>query len=274
MNSYDQKFQEQVAQRRQMADARQRFLDQMYARMEAEERQRQAEEQQAATAGKKDWFGDAAGGFAAGGWVGAIVGTAKGQLDAYRQRKAEGQGDMEAFGNTVFDTPFGKAGDVASLGGANLGRRLTTGHWNKTDEGVGHALTDADVMNGIAGYNRQKGVNAQNRANTSVARSRTMDDMYGAQRMSGINSQNAEMYGLNAPQPTRRDTAIQQQQLGYSAGPSAAELYQASMSTPGEIGTEQGRTGRYDEEMLGRYGEEMAPQKRRLWGYEGSPQNY
>lgn len=166
MPTYDERFQSQLAQRRKMADARERFINMIYTRMEAEELQRQQEEDQAEAAEKKNWFNDASswaskgsaiggaigpGAAAWGALIGGIAGTVKGQGEAYGQRRKEGQGRMEAFGNTSFDTPFGEAGDVGVgvlTGGANNAlRKGTTGEWSNQDQGV---QVDEDFLTNTA----------------------------------------------------------------------------------------------------------------------------
>lgn len=104
-----------IAKIRNAAYARQRFLDMMYARTEAEEAERQAAADSELAASNKNWMdegmqGAAMGGSVGGPWgalVGGIVGTIGGQKKAYDQRRKEGKGRFESFWRTSFDTPFG-----------------------------------------------------------------------------------------------------------------------------------------------------------------------
>jgi hypothetical protein len=113
---------------RDAAAARQRFLDMMYAKTEAEEAQRKAEADQAESDKKLNWFDDASKGAmygsAAGPWgtlIGAAAGTMYGQYQAMKERKKQGQNWWQAFGNTIGDTPFGFNVGAATIPGAGDG---------------------------------------------------------------------------------------------------------------------------------------------------------
>ena len=134
MPTYDERFQDQVKRRQAQSDARQRFLDMIYARMEAEENARVQGERSTESANRLNWFDDASKGAAMGSafgpfgaLAGGIVGTAKGQIEAYRERG----GGAKAFAQTIFDTPFGfnLAGgkSYGSLGGGTMENLIGAG---------------------------------------------------------------------------------------------------------------------------------------------------
>jgi hypothetical protein len=168
----EQERAQMMARMEQMMRIRQKYTDDLELQRQAEEQKRiQAENQE-----KKNWMTDTAQGASmgmsvGGPWgalAGGIIGTAKGQYEAYQQRRKEGQSGMKAFGNTAFDTPFGAVGDVASLGGANLLRKATTGSWTKTDEGM--ALTPESAQQFAMMGGRAVGSRMQNNTNMDRAK--------------------------------------------------------------------------------------------------------
>jgi hypothetical protein len=189
MSTYNDRYQEQLAEVRRISDARQRFLDMVYARMEAEEAARQQEAAQAESSGKLNWFDNAFSGArtgatigAAGGPVGAawgalaggIVGTAGGMREAYGERRKRGDGMFSAFGSTVGDTPFGVNPGAATMGAWGKGKFLDRGAFTSDSYGnlFGSGGEDA-IGTGGAIY----GAHAKEQARTSTAKDRQKEEL-------------------------------------------------------------------------------------------------
>lgn len=154
MADYGQRREQALGRLRELVAARQRWDDMNFQRMEAEEKRLKDEAYQAERKEKLNWFDDAAQGAAMGGsvggpWgalVGGAIGTMKGQRDAYQQRKKEGQGGFEAFGNTIGDTPFGlNIGASARNDFKDFGEKESYG-----------SLTDETMMNMGRAYGSSK----------------------------------------------------------------------------------------------------------------------
>lgn len=206
MSSYDERFQEQLGQARSVADARQKFLDMIYARMEAEENARMAEEQNAEQAGKLNWFDDAAKGAqmgsAMGPWgalAGGVIGTIKGQKESY---DARGGGGLKGYLQTAFDTPFG----VNLAGG-------------KSHQSLGGGTMDS--MIGAAGT--AYGVKQRNDAMKSPAA-----DIQARERLKQRELAVTGGPGYMAPQARMGyDRPVSSQRTGFDVDTSEADLYRS-----------------------------------------------
>jgi len=227
---YESSRQASLKKARSVTAARQRFLDQIYAKMEAEEAARAAEEQKAEAEKNLNWFDDAGKGAQigsmAGPWgtlIGAAVGTMYGQVKAIKERQKQGQNGWQAFGNTIGDTPFGVNVGAATIPGAGNGKWSAgsvfapVNAYQQRDsfqgEGYGSVMqgNTAENLGGAAA--RTKGDIEVQQARTSAARDEQNSQRLGYETMES----SGEVAGMR---PAPRMGADQPyQNTGYAAQP-------------------------------------------------------
>ena len=202
-----------------MAMARQKFLDEMYRRSEEQAMAEQNVAAEQERSGKLNWFDDAAKGASMGSafgpWgalVGGIAGTAKGQVEAYKQRRSEGQGFGSSLLSTVGDTPFG----------FNLGEGITSGgkHWSDDNYASLGGETLGNLMQ--AGGGAYKGYMADKARESSAL-----------QKAPGVTPPAA--YGQRSFDPETQGPSAQFGQTDWQGNPVQEDSLNARLQRPGPL---------------------------------------